>query len=64
MICLNLTAEYLMFLFHICLISFKVRTSHKVCEKAKVPSLGFAETAEKVFENGPPGARKYASFAR
>ncbi|XP_055313263.1 proton-coupled amino acid transporter-like protein pathetic [Sitodiplosis mosellana] len=41
-----------------------VRTSHEVCKKAKVPALGFAETAEKVFETGPLGARKYSRFAR
>lgn len=43
---------------------FKVKTSRQVCRKAKVPSLDFAGTAEKVFETGPPGMRKYASFAR
>ncbi|XP_031616811.1 proton-coupled amino acid transporter-like protein CG1139 [Contarinia nasturtii] len=41
-----------------------VKTSHEVCKKAKVPSLGFAETAEKVFETGPLFLRKYATFAR
>lgn len=48
------------------LIAFvsQVRTSHGVCRKAKIPALGFAETAEKVFENGPIGVRKYANFAR
>lgn len=43
---------------------FQVKTSHDVCKKAKIPSLGFAETAGKVFECGPPGARKWANFAQ
>lgn len=41
-----------------------VATSQGVCRKAKIPSLGFAETAEKVFEHGPPASRKYASLAK
>lgn len=41
-----------------------VKTSHDVCKKAKIPSLGFAETAGKVFECGPPAARKWANFAQ
>lgn len=44
--------------------SQQVKTSQEVCKKARVPCLGFAETAEKVFETGPMGTRKYASFAR
>lgn len=47
-----------------CYDYLQVKTSHGVCRKAKVPSLGFAETAEKVFETGPPALRKYANFAR
>lgn len=42
----------------------QVKTSHEVCKKTKVPSLSFAETAEKVFEIGPPALRKYSYFAR
>ncbi|KAH8421021.1 hypothetical protein KR222_003998, partial [Zaprionus bogoriensis] len=41
-----------------------VRTSHNICRDAKVPALGFAETAEKVFEYGPKGIRPYSNFAK
>ncbi|XP_068145467.1 proton-coupled amino acid transporter-like protein CG1139 [Drosophila tropicalis] len=41
-----------------------VRTSHNICRDAKVPALGFAETAEKVFEYGPKGVRRYSNFAK
>lgn len=46
------------------LIHLQVKTSHDVCKKAKIPSLGFAETAGKVFECGPPLARKWSNFAQ
>lgn len=42
----------------------QVKTSQEVCKKAKIPSVCFAEIAEKVFEMGPPAIRKYAPFAR
>jgi proton-coupled amino acid transporter len=41
-----------------------VAVSHKLCRIAKVPVLGFAETAEKVFEYGPERTRKYAKLAK
>lgn len=41
-----------------------VKTSHSICKDAKVPSLGFAETAEKVFEYGPSGLRGWSVFAK
>ncbi|KAH8321792.1 hypothetical protein KR067_001720, partial [Drosophila pandora] len=41
-----------------------VKTSHNICRDAKVTSLGFAETAEKVFEYGPKGMRRFANFAK
>ncbi|XP_030381137.1 proton-coupled amino acid transporter-like protein pathetic [Scaptodrosophila lebanonensis] len=41
-----------------------VKTSHDICKEAKVPALGFAETAEKVFEYGPKGMRKHSNFAK
>ncbi|ALC42096.1 CG8785 [Drosophila busckii] len=41
-----------------------VKTSHNICRDAKVPALGFAETAEKVFQYGPKGMRRYANFAK
>lgn len=47
-----------------CCHHFKVKTSHGVCRRAKIPSLTFSETAEKVFETGPLALRKYATFAK
>lgn len=41
-----------------------VATSHKICRVSKTPVLGFAETAEKVFELGPMWARKYSRAAK
>ncbi|XP_075165024.1 proton-coupled amino acid transporter-like protein acs [Haematobia irritans] len=41
-----------------------VRTSHDICKDAKVPYLGFAETAEKVFEYGPKPLRPWSNFAK
>ncbi|KAH8254703.1 hypothetical protein KR032_011774 [Drosophila birchii] len=41
-----------------------VKTSHNICRDAKVTALGFAETAEKVFEYGPKGMRPYSNFAK
>jgi len=41
-----------------------VRTSHQICKDIRVPCLGFAETAEKVFENGPKKMRPWANFAK
>lgn len=43
---------------------FQVRTSHEICKKAKIPSLGFSETAEEVFRHGPPALRPWSKFAR
>lgn len=42
----------------------QVKTSHEVCKKTRIPSLGFAETAGKVFESAGPRMRKYANFAK
>ncbi|XP_064535960.1 proton-coupled amino acid transporter-like protein pathetic [Drosophila montana] len=41
-----------------------VKTSHNICRDAKVPALGFSETAEKVFEYGPKAIRPYSNFAK
>lgn len=41
-----------------------VKTSHDICQKTKHPYLGFAETAEKVFENGPLKLRPWSNFAK
>lgn len=43
---------------------FQVKTSHRVCRKTKTPSLGFAETAEKVFASGPLPLRSWANVAK
>lgn len=42
----------------------QVKTSQEVCRRSKIPSLGYTETAEKVFEIGPHGTRKYAPLIR
>ncbi|GAB0094803.1 proton-coupled amino acid transporter-like protein CG1139 [Sergentomyia squamirostris] len=41
-----------------------VKTSHDVCKKGKVPSLGFAETCEKVFELGPRPVQRFSNAAK
>ncbi|XP_067626457.1 proton-coupled amino acid transporter-like protein CG1139 isoform X2 [Eurosta solidaginis] len=41
-----------------------VKTSQAVCKDIKVPALNYAETAEKVFENGPKRFRSWSSFAK
>ncbi|KAK9875544.1 hypothetical protein WA026_009352 [Henosepilachna vigintioctopunctata] len=41
-----------------------VLASYKVCIASKVPSMGFAETAEAVFKFGPKPFRPWASYAR
>ncbi|KAG5683580.1 hypothetical protein PVAND_012853 [Polypedilum vanderplanki] len=41
-----------------------VSTSHKICKISRTPVLGFAETAEKVFEYGPTWAKKWSRAAR
>lgn len=42
----------------------QVSTSHKICRISKTPVLGFAETVEKVFEYGPPWAKRYSKTAK
>lgn len=41
-----------------------VKTSHMVCQRTRVPVLGFAETAERVFQYGPPKLRPLAGFSK
>lgn len=41
-----------------------MKTSHEICKKTRTPVLGFAETAEKVFEHGPVSLRKYSHAAK
>ncbi|XP_050307674.1 proton-coupled amino acid transporter-like protein CG1139 [Anthonomus grandis grandis] len=41
-----------------------VKTSEKVCARGKIPSLGFADTAEEVFKQGPKPLRRYSGAAR
>ncbi|CAH2063805.1 unnamed protein product, partial [Iphiclides podalirius] len=41
-----------------------VKTSQQLCVEVKKPSLGYADTCELVFQNGPKPVRKFAPFAR
>ncbi|CAG9831221.1 unnamed protein product [Diabrotica balteata] len=41
-----------------------VSASQKMCVKTKTPSMGYAETAEAVFQNGPRKLRKFSGVAR
>uniref|UniRef100_A0A336MRI7 CSON000253 protein n=1 Tax=Culicoides sonorensis TaxID=179676 RepID=A0A336MRI7_CULSO len=41
-----------------------VKTSHNVAKKTKIPVLGFAETAERVFEYGPMPLRPFSRAAK
>uniref|UniRef100_A0A0K8UWL5 Proton-coupled amino acid transporter 1 n=1 Tax=Bactrocera latifrons TaxID=174628 RepID=A0A0K8UWL5_BACLA len=41
-----------------------VKTSQSICKDIKVPALGFAETVEKAFENGPKRLRSWSKFAK
>ncbi|CAG9823068.1 unnamed protein product [Phaedon cochleariae] len=41
-----------------------VKASQKMCIKSKTPSLGYAETAEAVFKNGPKQFQSWSTFAK
>lgn len=41
-----------------------VKTSHQVCQRTRIPVLGFAETAERVFQYGPVKLRRMANFSK
>ncbi|XP_057669262.1 proton-coupled amino acid transporter-like protein pathetic isoform X1 [Diorhabda carinulata] len=41
-----------------------VRASHIICTRTKTPSLGFSETIEAVFQNGPRWIQPWASCAK
>ncbi|XP_055533959.1 proton-coupled amino acid transporter-like protein pathetic [Wyeomyia smithii] len=41
-----------------------VKTSHDVCKRTRIPVLGFAETAERVFQYGPVKLRRMANFSK
>lgn len=41
-----------------------VKTSQQLCVEIKKPCLGYADTCDLVFQNGPTPVRKYAPFAR
>ncbi|XP_021709821.1 proton-coupled amino acid transporter-like protein CG1139 isoform X2 [Aedes aegypti] len=45
-------------------VDLLVGTAHKACKRYRVPTLGFAETADIVLVNGPSTVRRFASFAR
>ncbi|XP_062565546.1 proton-coupled amino acid transporter-like protein CG1139 isoform X2 [Armigeres subalbatus] len=51
-------------LIYVHCIHLLVGTSQKACKRSRIPVLGFAETAENVFANGPFGIRKFASIAK
>lgn len=42
----------------------QVATSHKILRISKTPMLSFSETAEKVFDYGPPWAKRWSKFAK
>ncbi|XP_063823654.1 proton-coupled amino acid transporter-like protein CG1139 [Ostrinia nubilalis] len=41
-----------------------VKTSQQLCVEVKKPALGYADTCDLVFQNGPKPVRKFAPFAR
>ncbi|CAD7012208.1 proton-coupled amino acid transporter-like protein CG1139 [Ceratitis capitata] len=41
-----------------------VKTSQEICKTHKIPALSFAETTQKVFENGPKYLRPWSVFAK
>ncbi|CAH0397377.1 unnamed protein product [Chilo suppressalis] len=41
-----------------------VKTSQQLCIETKKPALGYADTCDLVFQNGPKPVRKFAPFAR
>ncbi|KAJ9582247.1 hypothetical protein L9F63_003376, partial [Diploptera punctata] len=45
-------------------VQILVQSSHTLCRREKIPSLGFAETAEVAFRSGPPMFHKYSDFGR
>lgn len=44
--------------------SLQVKCSHELCARAKVPSMGFAETAGTAFKYGPEKLRGMSKFAK
>ena len=49
---------------HYVAVVFQVKTSQSICKDIKVPALGFAETVEKAFENGPKRLHSWSKFAK
>ncbi|XP_026326881.1 proton-coupled amino acid transporter-like protein pathetic [Hyposmocoma kahamanoa] len=45
-------------------IHILVKTSQQLCVETKKPCLGYADTCELVFQNGPRPVRKYATLIR
>lgn len=41
-----------------------VKTSQQLCVELKKPAIGYADTCDLVFQNGPKPVRKFAPFAR
>lgn len=46
------------------LIHQQVDSSHKITKISREPMLGFAETAERVFQYGPPWAKRWSTAAK
>ncbi|XP_055527153.1 proton-coupled amino acid transporter-like protein pathetic isoform X2 [Wyeomyia smithii] len=51
-------------LIYVHCVQLLVGTSQKACKRSRVAVLGFAETAEVVFADGPPMLRPYSNIAR
>lgn len=45
-------------------VNLLVQVSRDVCRRTRTPSLGFAETAERVFESGPRALRPWSNVAK
>lgn len=51
-------------LLYVHCVDLLVGTAHKACKRYRIPTLGFAETADTVLVNGPPAVRRFANFSR
>ncbi|GBP51896.1 Proton-coupled amino acid transporter-like protein CG1139 [Eumeta japonica] len=45
-------------------VQFNVKTSHSVCRKCRVPSLNYADTCDRVFQNGPRSLKVYSAHVK
>ncbi|XP_038112900.1 proton-coupled amino acid transporter-like protein pathetic isoform X2 [Culex quinquefasciatus] len=60
----GLAASIAVCLLYVYCVHLLVGTSQKACRQNRIPVLGFAETAEVVFANGPPSVRPYSKLAK